>query len=63
LEIDKPTPIFILSPFRTSLLLPKDVGPLPKMLIERAVPVLFREPFRAPVFLPEQVCALPNSLV
>ena len=63
LEIDKPTPIFILSPFGTSFLLPQNVGPLPKMLVESAMPVFFGTPIRASFFLPEQISAFPDSLL
>lgn len=63
LEIDKPTPVFILSPFGPSFLLPQNVGPLPKMLVEGPMPVLLRAPIGASIFLPEQVSAFAESLV
>jgi hypothetical protein len=63
LEIDESTPVFILSPFGTSFLLPQDVGPLPQTLVERAMPVLFCTPIRASVFLPQQVSTFPDNLV
>ncbi|AET94856.1 hypothetical protein BYI23_D016490 (plasmid) [Burkholderia sp. YI23] len=63
LKVNESTPMFILTALRTSLLLPENVGPFPKMLITRPLPVFFRAPIRASVFLPEQVCALPHSLV
>jgi hypothetical protein len=63
LEIDKPTPIFILSPLGTSFLLPQNVGALSKMLVESAMPVLFRTAVGASVFLPKSVSTFSNSLV
>ena len=63
LKVDESTPIFILASLGTSLLLPENVRPFPKMLVASPLPVFFRAPIGASLSLPEQVCALPYSLV
>ena len=56
-------PILVGPAFQTTLLLPKNVGTLAKMLVMSAIPVFLRASIRATVPLPKKVGTFANDLV
>jgi len=56
-------PVFIGSPFRASLLLPKNVCALAQMRLMSAMPELLRATIRTTFMLPQQLGSLSNNLI
>jgi hypothetical protein len=55
-------PVFIGTPFGTSLLLPQHVGTLTEMLVESTIPVLVRSPFWTAFLFPKGIGAFADGL-
>ena len=51
------------SPDWAPVLLPKEIGPLAKMLVPRAMPVIVRAILRAAILLPEMICSLSDGAI
>lgn len=57
LEFTVPVPVFVRPTLRATLLPPKNVGTLAKMLVMRRMPVFLLAPMRTAVPLPKKIGA------